>query len=143
MNAKIFLQQIKKLDRMIENKQIEKAQWKELATSTTTQLNGEKVQSSHNPHKMANAIVKYIDLEREIDSCIDRLIDTKRDVISVIEQLNPDEYDVLHKFYIQGLSFKEIAFADKKKRSESWATTIHGRALKNVQRILDERGNEE
>lgn len=137
MNAKIFLQQIKKLDRLIENKIIEKAQWKDIATSTTTQAGGEKVQTSHNPHKMANAIEKYVDIEREIDNCIDRRIETRKDVIAVIEQLNSTEYDVLHKIYVQYLTFKEVAY--KCGKSESWATTVHGRALKNVQKILDER----
>ncbi len=137
MNAKDFLRQIKKLDMLIKNKLIEIQQWKEIANNTTANLTGARVQSSGNPHKIADAIGRYIDLEREINQDIDKLIDIKKDVISVIEQLNPAEYDVLHKIYVQYLTFDEVAIACK--RTTSWATTVHGRALKHVQIILDQR----
>ena len=137
MNAKDFLRQIRKLDRLIENKLIEVQQWKDIANNTTANLTGERVQSTSNPHKIADAISRYIDLEREINQDIDRLIETKKDVISVIEQLNALEYDIIHKIYVQYLTFDEVAFACK--HSKSWATTIHGRALKHIQNILDQR----
>lgn len=132
--AKAFLAQVEKLDTMIQNKEIEKEQWRSVALGITSRSDGERVQSSSNQQKMATAIEKYIDLEKEIDSQIDKLVDIKREIVAVIEQLNPTEYDILHKKYIQGLTFAEIAAECN--NSYSWATTIHGRALKNVQRIL-------
>lgn len=137
MNAKEFLRQVKKLDRLIENKMIEVQQWKEIAENTTATLSGERVQSTHNPHRIADAIGRYIDLEAEIKRDIDALIATKKDVIEVIEQLNADEYDVTHKIYVQFLTYDETAYICK--QSKSWVTTAHGRALKHVQRILNER----
>ena len=137
MKAKEYLRQLQKLDRLIENKLAEKEQWRAIATSTTTQLTPDKVQSTSNPHKMADAIHKIIEIEAEIDACVDRLVDTKREVISTIERLNPTEYDLLHKVYVQFFTFDEVA--DKKGKSYSWVTTVHGRALKNVQRLIDER----
>lgn len=137
MRAKDFLRQVYKLDRMVENKLAEKRQWQEIAAGATPQTTGERVQSSGNPQRMADAISRYIDIEREIDECIDRLVDTKREVIGVIEQLNATEYDVLHKMYIQGYTLQEVA--DMKGRSYSWMTSTHGRALQNVQRIIDKR----
>lgn len=137
MRAKDFLRQVYKLDRMVENKLAEKRQWQEIAAGATPQTAGERVQSSGNPQRMADAISRYIDIEQEIDECIDRLVDTKREVIGVIEQLNATEYDVLHKMYIQGYSLQEVA--DMKGRSYSWMTSTHGRALQNVQRIIDKR----
>lgn len=137
MNAKDFLRQIRKLDKMIENKLAEVQQWKEIANNTTANLTGERVQSSGNPHKIADAIGRYIDLEREINQCIDDLVAAKKEVISVIEQLNATEYDVLHKVYVQGFTFDEVAAACK--RTTSWATTVHGRAMKHLQTILDQR----
>lgn len=139
MNAKDYLKQLKKLDRMIENKRIELAQWRSMACNVSSQWGGERVQSTSNPHKMSDAVDNYIDLEKEIDICIFAMIQTKKEIISTIEMLNPAQYDLLHKLYVQGLTFDEAAFACDKSRS--WATTIHGRALKNVQRILDEREN--
>jgi DNA-directed RNA polymerase specialized sigma subunit len=137
VNAKDFLRQIKKLDRLIENKLIEAQQWREIATNTTTNLSGEKVESSHNPQRISDAICTYMDLEMEARRCVDELVKAKKDVISVIEQLNAMEYDVLHKVYVQFLTFDEVAIACD--RTTSWATTVHGRALKHVQTILDQR----
>ena len=138
MNAKEFLRQIKKLDRLIENKLIEIQRWKDIANNTTANLSGERVQSSGNPQKIADAIGRYIDLEREINQDIDNLVDAKKDVIGVIEQLNATEYDVMHKIYVQHLTLEDVA--DSYDRTYSWVTTIHGRALKHVQNILNKRG---
>ena len=140
MKAKDYLKQLQKLDRLIENKLAEKEQWRAIATSTTQQLTHDKVQSTSNPHKMADAIHKIIEIEAEIDACVDRLVDTKRDVISTIERLNPTEYDLLHKVYVQYFTFDEVA--DKKGKSYSWVTTVHGKALKNVQRMIGERNKQ-
>lgn len=137
MKAKEFLRQLKKLDCIIKNKLIEKEQWKAIATGTTAQLGGERVQTSGSQQKMSDAIDKYIDIEAEIDRYIDKLIDTKKDVISVIEQLNVTEYDIMHKVYVQYKTLDELA--DIYDKSYSWVTTVYGRALKNVQRIIDQR----
>lgn len=138
MNAKDFLRQIKKLDRLIENKLIEIQRWKDIANNTTANLSGERVQSSGNPQKIADAICRYIDLEREINQDIDELVEAKKDVIGVIEQLNATEYDIIHKIYVQYLTLEDVA--DAYDRTYSWATTIHGRALKHIQNILNKRG---
>lgn len=139
MTAKEYLNQVSKLDRMIHNKLIEKAQWMDIALGITANMDGERVQSSGVNSKMAEAVEKCVDMEAEIDSLIDRLIDIKRDVIATIEQVDsPTEYDVLHKRYIQGMCLQEIA--DAYGKEYGWATTNHGRALKSVQAILDRRG---
>lgn len=137
MKAKEYLRQLQKLDRLIENKLAEKEQWKAMATSTTQQLTADRVQTSGNPQKMADAVCKIIEIEAELNAFVDRLIDTKRDVISTIERLNPTEYDLLHKVYVQYFTFDDVAI--KMNKSYSWVTTVHGRALKSVQNILDER----
>ena len=137
MDAISFLKQVEKIDVLIKNKLIEKAQWQDIALGITANMEGERVQSSGRPSKMADAIDKCVDMEAEIDKLIDRLVATKRDVISVIEQLNATEYDVLHKRYIQFISFDDIA--EIKGRDYNWVTTVHGRAKKIVQSILDKR----
>lgn len=137
MKAREFLRQVYKLDCMVANKLAEKRRWQEIAAGASPQTTGERVQSSGNPQRMADAIGRYIDIEREIDECVDRLVDAKREVIRVIEQLNATEYDVLHKMYVQFLTLDEVAA--RKGKSYSWVTTIHGRALQDVQKILDGR----
>jgi hypothetical protein len=136
MLAKDFLRQVEMLDVRICNKLIECRLWRDKALSITASVGGEKVQSSGNSQKMETAIIKCIDMESEIDALVDELIDTKRKVISTIERLDsPTEYDILHKRYIQGLTLQEIA--DEKGRDYTTITTTHGRALKNVQVLLD------
>lgn len=134
--AQTFLEQPEKLDIQIKNKLIEKQQWRDIALGITANMEGERVQSSGSKSKMANAIEKCVDMEAEIDNLIDKLIDTKKEVVQTIEKLDsPTEYNFLHMRYIQYLSLQEIA--DHYGYEYGWATTTHGRALRNVQMILD------
>lgn len=138
LETKEFLKQVEKLDLRIKNKLIEQQQWKDIALGITANMDGERVQSSGAKSKMADAINRCVDMEAEIDSLIDNLVDLKKEVIQVIEKLDSAiEYDVLHRRYIQHQDLQEIA--DHYGKEYGWATTTHGRALKNVQRILDER----
>lgn len=137
MKAKDYLKQLEKLDAIIQNKLIEKKQWKDIALGVTAHSDGERVQSSGSQQKMADAIERCVDMEKEINMLVDRLIDLKLEITKTIEKLNATEYDVLHKRYLQNMTFDEIGAA--KGKSKSWATTVHGRALQSLQRILDER----
>jgi DNA-directed RNA polymerase specialized sigma subunit len=138
VEAKEFLKQPERLDLRIKNKLIEKQQWKDIALGITANMDGERVQSSGAKSKMADAVIKCVDIEAEIDSMIDELIDRKKEVIQAIEQLDSaTEYNVLHMRYIQYLSLQDIA--DHYNKDYGWATTTHGRALKSVQEILDKR----
>lgn len=135
-DSKNYLRQVERLDARIKNKLIERQQWKDIALGITANMGGEKVQSSGSQQKMADAIVKCVDMESEINSLIDELISAKKEVISTIERLDsPTEYDVLHKRYIQYMTLQEIA--DDYGRDYTTITTCHGRALKNVQVLLD------
>lgn len=138
MDAKEYLNQVKKLDLQIKNKLIELQQWKDIALGITANMNGERVQSSGSQSKMADAIVKIVDAEAEVNALVDRLIDTKKEVIQTIEQLTSLlQYDVLHLHYIQFMTLQAIA--DKYGMSYDWAKQAHKRAVKNVQRIRDKK----
>jgi hypothetical protein len=139
LEAKDFLRQVKSIDLRITNKLIEQKQWMDIALGITANMDGERVQSSGSQSKMADAVTRCVDMEQEIDALVDKLVDTKREVIRVIERLDsPTEYDVMHRRYIQFQSLQEIA--DHYKMEYGWATTVHGRALKNVQKIIDGGG---
>jgi DNA-directed RNA polymerase specialized sigma subunit len=98
-------------------------------------MSSERVQSSGNQQKMACAIERMVDIEKELDCYIDRLVDTRNEILSVIEQLDKEEYDFLHLVYVQHFTLGEVA--NMKNYSYSWATSFHGKALKQVQNILD------
>lgn len=138
MRAKAFLSQLDKLNKLIENKMIEKQQWQSIALGIGQRTDGERVQSSGSQQKMADAVVRYVDIEAEIDAAIDMYVDKKNHIISVIEQLPVTEYDILHKVYVQSIPLDEVAVAFNK--SYSWVTSKHGGALKAVQDILDVEG---
>ena len=134
--AQQFLERVEIIDAVIENKLIEQRQWKELALNISANMGGEKVQASKPVSKMADAIIKCIAMEDEIADAVDRLIAEKRKVTQTLEQLySPTEYRLLHMRYVQYISLTDIA--RKLDKDYTWVSTTHGRALKNVQKILD------
>lgn len=136
--AQVFLERVEMIDSILTNKLVEQQQWKDIALGITANMGGERVQSSGSKSKMADALNKCLDMEAEIDALVDKLIDTKREIIAILEQLDsPTEYRLLHLRYIQYIELKDIA--EKWEKDYTTITTTHGRALKNVQRILDER----
>lgn len=108
MTAKEYLLQVKKLDMMISNKLAEVEHWKSIATSTTISGDGERVQSSGSQQKMADAVARYMDIEREINAAIDKLVERRQEIIKTIEQLPPIEYDMLHKVYVQFRTLEDV-----------------------------------
>lgn len=138
--AQKYLEQVEKIDSIIKNKLIEKQQWKDIALGITANMEGERVQSSGTQSRMADALVKCIDVEREIDSYVDKLIDTKKEVIETIEQLDsPTDYRILHLRYIQYKTLWQIA--EDYDKDYGWVTTTHGRALKHIQQILEQKSS--
>jgi hypothetical protein len=140
-NAQVYLEAVELLDARIKNKLIEQNQWREIALGITANMEGERVKSSTTTKsKMADAVAKCVDMEREIDSLVDNLIDLKKDVIQTLEMLdNATEYKLLHLRYIQYVPLKDIA--DMWDWEYTNVTTTHGRAITSVQRILDRRRN--
>ena len=140
-NAKAYLAEIKRIDTLIKNKRREKLYWQEemmeRATSTTSQMSADKVQSSGSKHKMADAVDSCTDRVQKIENRIKELFAEMDAIIAVIEGLPEMESDILHKVYVQYMSLKEVAAS----RGESYSTvaTNHGIALKMVSDILDKR----
>jgi hypothetical protein len=133
-----YLDRIRMLDLLIINKLAEKARWFEIATSTTANMSGgDRVKSSSDPHRMESAVCDYIEAGREYDEFVSKCKAERDEIIRTIEMLPPTEYDLLHKVYVQYKSLKEVAVL--KRKAYSWATTVHGTALKHVQDILDAR----
>lgn len=140
--AQLYLEQVWKQECIIKNKLIEKQQWMDIALGITASMEGEVVQSSGTKNKMANAVDRCVDMEAEIDAQIDKFIDIKKDVLSVIEQVNSaTEYMILHMRYIQYIKLKDIALEWDEEYTN--ITTAHGRALASVQKILEERKNDD
>ena len=126
--TQLFLEQVEKLDAMIKNKLIEQQQWRGIEENIADNIEGERDQSA--------AVKRCEDVEAELDSIVAQLVAKKKEVTQAIEQLySATEYNVLHMRYIQFKTLQEIA--DHYGYEYTWATTTHGRALKNVREILN------
>lgn len=140
MKAKDYLLQLRKIDKLIENKLAERERWNAIATSVTQQLSADRVVTSGNPQKMENAILNLIEAENEVDAVIASCVETRREIIATIDRVcnaNPAYYEILHELYVQELTLSDVA--EKRGKSREWASQTHGRALNIVQRIIDER----
>lgn len=137
MKAERYVGQIRKLDRLITNKLIEREQLEAVAMKMTAPIGVDRVQSSGSSQKMADTVYRIYDLETEINNAIDKLYEVKKEVLATIEQLDDVEYDIIHRIFIQYMEIQDIA--DEYKRSYSWVTDKRRSALKNLQKVLNER----
>ncbi len=137
MKAKEYLEQIRTLDRRINNNLQALEQLEALATKVTAVNNGDRVQSSGSQDKMADTVIKIIELKQEINADIDRLVDMKCEIIPVIDAVqDADFYDVLYKRYILCKKWEEIAL--DMHYSFRWVLKLHGRALQKIDMIRKE-----
>ena len=76
-----------------------------------------------------------MNIGRVLDDMV-TLDNERAQIIKTIEKLPEAEYDVLFKVYVQYETLQEVA-ADRK-ISYSLVATIHGRALKRLENIINE-----
>lgn len=133
MTAEQYLQQIKRYDYIIANKLKEHQRWVEVADGMGGFSVGDKVQSSRNLHKGADAIINYIDIEREINE----LKKERQKMIDVVQKLSPIEYDILYKLYIEDHVMKELA--SEYHKSYAWVKEKKKKALIHLQEMLNKR----
>lgn len=103
--------------------------------SATQTLNGMVVSGSHNPHKFD----KIAELESDINNKVDELVDLKAQTLNVIYNLeNRNQRLVLISYYLEMKTWEQTAVD----MNYSWrqVMNIHGQALKEVGKILDEMG---
>ena len=107
--------------------------YKESAENKTSNLSPNKVQTSSSKQKTENAVCSYVDLERIIKT----IEKNKQEIIDTICSLEPFESTVLYKCYVDKKTLWEISI--EMDRSYSWVTKLHGKGVKSVQAILDNR----
>jgi DNA-directed RNA polymerase specialized sigma24 family protein len=136
MKARDYLEQLEVIEERIQSIQFDIMQLKERALFVTPTYSGDRVQSSGDLQRTASVIDRWVDKEQEMNAEIDRLIDKRLEISSTIRRLKePNEIGVLQKLYIEKKSYEEIA--EVYNRSVSWAKSIHGWALLNLQKELD------
>ena len=108
MDVVAWLEQIRKLDQLIEAKIAERERVRMLAVNTVGSMDG----MPHAPgitDKVGNLTVKLISLGEELDALIDEYIDRKQEVVKVLETLPEREYGVLHRYYIRNMTWEQVA----------------------------------
>lgn len=110
MTTKEYLNQIGKLTFMIEAKFEELYRLQTLACRITVATDGERVKSSPDPGRMAEAVEKIIKCEDELNALIKRTVNQRGQIIKMIDELeNPNSHKILTLRYVQELTDKEIA----------------------------------
>ena len=133
MDTKQYLQQISRLDRMINNKLSEISQLRELAMSVSAVKNEERVQTTPNFDKIGTAYCKIEEMEEKLDNLIDEFVDKKNLIISQIDKIeNETYYEILFARYIEKKTFEKIA--DEMTYSWRQVIRLHGRALQEFEK---------
>lgn len=132
MTTKDYLNQISRLNRMINNKLAEVSQLRELSRSISAVKNEERVMSSSDPDKIGSTYAKIDEMEHNLDNMIDEYIGKKDLIIGQIDGIeNENYYNILFSRYIENKTFEVIATEMK----YSWRQIIrlHGNALKSFE----------
>ena len=134
LEAKLYLKEIEKYEKIIKNKLEELQHLRELAVSFNYNSNSDVVQNSCDADKIGSTVGQIIDKENDLKSIIDEYISKRQERIAVIEKLrDPVEYDIIHKRYVQLKSLDEIAI--ELGYSYVWICKKHNSALLNIQKI--------
>ena len=132
MTTREYLNQINKINFMIEAKVEDEARLRALATKITVPMDSERVKSTPDPDKMTKVVAKIIELDDEIKAAVEELITKRKIIYSQIDSIeNPDYHKLLVCKYIHNLQPKEIA--GKMCMSKSAVFMIQADALKNFE----------
>ncbi len=135
MKAKEYLSQAYRLDKRINSKIDQVASLNDLATKCTSNVTGMPKSPNQGSSTVADAVVKIIDLQSEINRDIDRLVDLKCELTRTIKAV--DDVDcqlLLEGRYLCYKSWEQIAVEMGLRVRRVY--DIHSAALEKVERIL-------
>ena len=139
MNAKKYLEQAYRLDQRIDSKLEQVEALRCLATKSTAIIRSHPGGHGGNDSFMEDAIVKIVDLEKEITAEMERLVDLKREIAGVVDRINDLNLKTLLELrYLCYKRWPEIA--KQMHYAESNVFKMHEKALQKVEEILAEQG---
>ena len=142
MNVKRYLNRIRLYDIRI-NQRIEQAEdLKRRAFSIgSPEIKADSVQSSPSPDPLADAVSRYVDLEKKINSMIDRFVAMKDKIIGEIQQVEDPRYcTVLYLRYVKYMNMQEIS--EYMNYEYKYTCQLHGQALLAFERIKNKNNHE-
>lgn len=151
MKAIDYLERIKKLDAEIEENRLEVERLKVMAKKTTASFGDERVQSSGSQQKMADKVVDYSDLEMKIEEDTAKLMECRNEARELVKKacdancmklISMRYFGKVIDGKIKYFSWKEIS--TELNFTEQWVGVgLHKKALKQVQKELDERDGDQ
>lgn len=125
------LKQIKVLDELKNEKLLEIERLEVLATKVNASSEGERVQSSGGSDKVADNVIKIVDLKNEINDDIHALIDLKKECESWIKTIDDNIIKcILYKRYFSYKTWEQIA--DELHYSSRWIQKIHRKFMSSL-----------
>lgn len=132
MDAKEYLQQIYRLDRIIQSKFAELEQLKIMSQGLSAINNGERVQTSGDKDKIGCSVSKIVDMENEINYRIDTLKANRKIITEQIENMeNTNHMYILFNRYVAYKDWGQIAV--ELHYSYRQVTKEHGKAIKDFE----------
>lgn len=134
-DAKTYLLRVGMYDAKIDAKTEEIEHLREKLLRVTPVLKQDVVSGSKNDDKMGGGMAEIVDLQHEINACIDDYIKARAEVTSILDKVeNKDHYTVLYKKYVLYASLEQISC--EMGYSYRHICRLHGRALQAVNKIL-------
>lgn len=135
MNSKEYLLQARFLDANIRTKVEQIEALNDLATSCTAVISDMPRNPNRGGSRMADAVMKIIDLQEEIKNDMIALVNLKREIMDVIKAVSSLELrTILEKRYLSFISWERIAV--ELGYSIQHTYRLHDMALKEVEEIL-------
>lgn len=114
-----WLNQVKMLDQLINAKLAERERLMALATNMNANMDG-MPRGNNVSNKVGNTVVKLVELANETDKLVDSYIAQRTKVLQALETLPPNEYGVLHRYYIKYMTWDEVAEDMSYSRMQVW-----------------------
>jgi DNA-directed RNA polymerase specialized sigma subunit len=135
MTSKEYLLQARFLDASIRTKVEQIEALNDLATSCTAVISDMPRNPNRGGSRMADAVMKIIDLQEEIKNDMIALVNLKREIMDVIKAVSSLELrTILEKRYLSFISWERIAV--ELGYSIQHTYRLHDAALKEVEEIL-------
>ncbi len=137
MNVREYLEQVKKLDELIQAKSEERKRIMHIATDCSAKLpDGMPFSNTGLPsQRLENAVIDLATLNDEIDKELVRYINIRAKVILNLEKLPAKEYGALHRHYIQFKSWEKVA--EEMGYSTMHIYRIHRNGLKILRDVIE------
>ena len=133
MKAKEYLKNIEKIDRLIEEKLLQKDDLRNM--KITASIDGMPRGGNGCSDKIGLIIGKIGEIEEEIDNKIDNLMTLKLEVTRLINKLDVQENLLLDMRYIRGMEWKAIA--NEFCYEERNVHRLHSKALNLLDDIIE------